>query len=341
MKDLPPLFAFLLVSGAIVATSALAQPSPAYRLTKSVTLGAPDRWDYVVFDSGSHRVYVAHGDRVSVVDGRDGKLLGEVTGIPGGTHGTAVAAGQGFTDDGKAGEVVAFDLKSLKATKHIPAAEDADAIITEPVTGHLFVMDGDPRKITVIDPKTRSLITNIDLRAKPEAGVATGDGRVIVEGADTRELVVIDARSNKVTGRWPIPACTSPHGVAFDAAGHRVFATCVNSQMVVVNTDTGAVVASAPIGKGSDSAAWDPKRHLVFSANGLDGTISVIQQKTPDDYAPLPPVQTSLSGRTMAIDPTTGRLYLAALESERPDAPGGRPKPKPGTLRLMFYDPAM
>src|SRR5690349_3257014 len=140
----------VLVASAI-SSAALAQSS-SYHLVKTVPLGSPDRWDYVVFDAPSHRVYVAHGDRVSVVDGRDGKQLGEVTGVPGGTHGIAVAAGQGFTDDGKAGEVVAFDLKTLKTTKHIPAAEDADGVIAEPVTGHVFVIDGDARKLTVIDP---------------------------------------------------------------------------------------------------------------------------------------------------------------------------------------------
>lgn len=109
MNDRSFLFACLFVTAAILATSVAAQPND-YRLVRSVSLGAPDRWDYVVFDAPSHRVYVAHGDRLSVIDGRDGKLLGEVTGIPGGTHSTVVAAGQGFTDDGKAGEVVAFDL---------------------------------------------------------------------------------------------------------------------------------------------------------------------------------------------------------------------------------------
>src|SRR5665213_29178 len=95
-----------LLAAAALAGPAAAQPKPAYALTKTVPLGAPDRWDYVVFDAASHRVYVAHGDRLSVVNGRDGKVLGEVTGIPGGTHGTAVATGQGFTDAGKAGAAV-------------------------------------------------------------------------------------------------------------------------------------------------------------------------------------------------------------------------------------------
>ena len=334
------LLAGLLLSGALLTGPAASQPAAAYHLSKTVPLGAPDRWDYVVFDAPSHRVYVAHGDRVSVVDGRDGKLIGEVTGIAGGTHGIAVAGGHGFTDDGKAGEAVAFDLRSLKTGKHIPAAEDADGVIADPVTGHVFVMDGDSGKVTVIDPRTDAAITNIDLGGKLEAGVAAGDGRVFVEGAEKREVLVVDAKANKVTARWAIPTCASPHGVAFDRAGHRLFASCANAQMVVLNTDTGAVVATVPIGRGTDSAAWDPKRKLAFSSNGFDGNISVIAQKTPDSYVALAPIATAPSARTMAIDPATGRLFVAAIEITSPAAPGARPQAKPGSLRLMFYDPA-
>src|SRR6185312_16582856 len=83
-----------------------------YRLTRAVPLGAPERWDYLVYDPPSHRVYVAHGDHLTVVDGRNGRVIGQVEGMPGGTHGIAIshAAGLGYTDDGRAGEGVAFSL---------------------------------------------------------------------------------------------------------------------------------------------------------------------------------------------------------------------------------------
>ena len=56
------------------APQAFAQSTPLYSVTKTVALGAPDRWDFVVFDATSHKVFVAHGDRVTVVDGRTGKM---------------------------------------------------------------------------------------------------------------------------------------------------------------------------------------------------------------------------------------------------------------------------
>jgi len=72
------------------APKALAQSTPLYGVTKTVALGAPDRWDFVVFDPVSHKVFVAHGDRVTVVDGGSGTVIGNVEGLPGGTHGVAI-----------------------------------------------------------------------------------------------------------------------------------------------------------------------------------------------------------------------------------------------------------
>jgi YVTN family beta-propeller protein len=234
-----------------LAGSVSAQTQPAYQLTSTVTLGAPEKRDYVVFDPGSQRVYA-----------QIGAVVGEVTNIPGGTHGTAVstATGEGFTDDGKAGQAVVFDLKTLKVLKRIPAADDADGIIREPASGHIFIADGDSGKVTIIDPKTDTLIKTLTIGGKLEGIAAGADGRVYVEGAEKREVVVLDAHANALVARWAIPACISPHGIAFDEAGHRLFVSCANAQMTILNTDTGLTVASLPIGMGTDSAAWDPQR---------------------------------------------------------------------------------
>ena len=342
--------AILTAAGAAVmcaiAAAAVVQPAaaatPAYHLVKSVPLGAPDRWDYVVYDATSHRVYVAHGDTVSVVDGRDGHVIGKVEGIPGGTHGIGISAatGKGYTDDGRAGIAVAFDLKTLALGAHIPAAADADAIAFDAASGHVFIIEGDPASVTAIDPKTDKAVATIDAGGKVEYAVTDDRGHLYVNGEQKREIVVIDTRSNKVTDHWPMPDCVNPHGLAIDKARHRLFSSCVNSLLTVVDTDSGRVVATAPIGKGTDAAAYDPKRGLVFSSNGIDGTLSVIRQQDANTYVAAATIPTALSARTMSLDPQSGRLYIAAMEVEPATAPGARPKPKAGTLRLMFFDPA-
>jgi len=327
---------------AVLAFGATASfAAPAYRLAASLPLGAPDRWDYLVFDQGTHRLYVAHGDRVTVIDPARGAIVGQVEGIPGGTHGIAISlkTGQGFTDDGRAGQAILFDLKTLKITRTIAADADADAIAMDKATGHVFVVEGDPAAITVVDPSSDTAVASIRVGEKLEYAVSDDAGTVFVAGEEKGDLVKIDARSNRVVAHFPASGCSSPHGLAIDKAGRRLFMGCSNSVMMVLDAASGRVVATLPIGRGNDAVAYDPVRHRVFSSNGIDGTISAFQQVSPDRYDALAPIPTAVSGRTMSLDPATGRLFVAAADTDPGPTPGSRPRPRPGTLKLLIFDP--
>ena len=160
------------------SASAATVAQPTYHVSKTIPLGAPDRWDYVVFDPDSHRVYVAHGDRVTVVDGGSGVIIGEVLGMQGGTHGIAVsrATGKGYTDDGRAGMAAEFDLRTLKVVKQIKAESDADGVVFDPMSGHVVVIDGDSGKLTIIDPKTDAVVATIDAGGGLEFGLSGANG---------------------------------------------------------------------------------------------------------------------------------------------------------------------
>lgn len=323
-----------------------------YKLTKSVKLGAPDRWDYVVYDAPSHRVYVAHGDRVTVVDGRSGRIVGQVESLPGGTHGIAIshAAGLGYTDDGRAGQAAAFSLRSLKIVKRLQAEPDADAVTIDPTSGHVFVVDGDPGDLTVIDPPTNRVVATVHVGSKLEYAVGGTGGKVYVNGVERQEIFRIDTSTNQVDATWPIPQCQAPHGLAIDTATHRLFSSCENGRLVVVNADTGAVVTTVPIGRGTDAAAFDAHRKLIFSSNGGDGTITVIREVNADTFVPVGTVKTAVSGRTMTVDPESGRLFVAAADEDPAAmaefravlAAHRRPTRMPfaaGSLKLLFLDP--
>jgi YVTN family beta-propeller protein len=334
-----------LLLGSFAASFAQA---PAYHVTKTVPLGAPDRWDYLVYDGPSHRLYVAHGDRISVLDGKNGSVLGTVQGMPGGSHGIGIvaAAGKGYTDDGEAGQAVAFDLKTLKTGKHIKAQDDADGIAFDPASNHIFVVDGDSKVLTVIDPKTDAAIATINGGGGLEYAVSGNNGKLYVNGAENKEILRVDTATNQVDAHWPIPGCTSPHGLAIDTVSHRLFVTCVNAVMTVVNADSGAVLATLPIGSGSDGAAFDPKRKLAFSSN-YDGTLSVVRETSPQTFESAGSIPTAITGKNMTIDPDTGRLFVAVADID-PKAPvplgrngrPGRAKPLPGSLKILFLDPA-
>jgi hypothetical protein len=107
----------------------------------------------------------------------------------------------------------------------------------------------------------------------------------------------------------------------------RLLATCANNVMVAVDADSGANVATLPIGSSTDGAAFDPIRKLIFSSNG-DGTLSVIEEKDAQMLVLSDTIKTFPGARTMEIDPETGRLFLVAADVEKIDPPakaGGRP----------------
>ncbi len=323
----------------LAASAATTPGAPSYQVTKTVPLGAPDRWDYVVYDIASHRAFVAHGDRLTVVDGGDGSVVGTVDGLSKATHGIGISAatGRGYTDDSEAGSVGSFDLATLKPLKTIKTNGDSDAIAVDPASGHVFVINGDTGTVTVIDPEADAALATIEVGGKLEYAVADGRGKLFVNGAGKGEIIRIDTATNGVDARWPVPDCTSPHGLALDTETRRLFSSCVNGVLVVVDADDGRLVAKMPIGKGTDAAAFDPKRKLVLSSNGIDGTLSVIEERDANTFVAAATVKTMVSARTLGIDPDTGRVFLAASDVE--PAAIGRPRPVPGSLKLLFLDP--
>jgi YVTN family beta-propeller protein len=343
LKVLAVLPSIALFETSAIATDASSAP-PVYKIVKEVPLGTPDRWDYVVFDPLLARVYVSHGETVTVVDGTSGAIVGQIDGITGTTHGIASvhSLGKGYTDDGKAGIAVSFDLKTLKPINRIKAEPDADGIVYDPTSGHVLVIDGDSGKVTVIDPKTDTVVATIDGGGGLEFGVSGENGKFYVDGTDKHEIVRMDTTTNTADAHWPMPDCVKPHGLAMDRAHKRLFASCANKIMTVVDAETGAVLANIPIGEGTDFAEFDATRGLAFSSN-RDGTLSVIAETSPGSFSALPAIPTEYGARTMAIDRKSGRIYLVTADMSvntavAPTDTHHRYTMKPGTVKLLILD---
>jgi len=326
------------------AVAFAADAPPVYAMTGAVALGSPERWDYLTFDAKARRVYVSHGDHVVVIDGVSGRIVGHVTGLPG-SHGIAIANGltRGVADSATNKNAIVFDLATLKVLGTAPAGDDADGVAYESGSGRAFVGDGDAATVTAIDMATATLAGTIPLASKPEFLVGDGAGHLYVNGESTREIIRIDAKKLTVTARYAVPDCESPHGLAMDPATQRLFTSCSNAKLFVVDANSGRIVSSIAIGKGSDAVKFDPKAKLVFSSNG-EGTLSVIAEKSAEDFELLGNVPTVRGARTMTVDPESGRVFVVSADIDRidpPKAPGTRPRVvyKPGSMKLYFFDP--
>jgi YVTN family beta-propeller protein len=328
---------------AIIAFScctALAQ-SPKFHIEAIWQIGGDGGWDYLTADPGAHRLYIARGDRVQVVDTRTGKLLTEIGGMEG-VHGIALNSNGkfGYVSDGRAGVVRVFDRTTLKVIANVPAQKNPDAIIFDPATRRVFAFNGRSNSATAIDTRTNRVLATIPLPGKPEFAQADGDGHVYVNLEDKNQIERIDSRSLKTTANWSIAPCDSPSGLAIDPKEHRLFSVCQNHLMAVTDTHNGHVVATPAIGAGPDAARYDANLHLVFSPNGRDGTLTIIRQNSADSYTPIQTLTTQMGARTMALNSATGTLYLVTAKFDpRPpataDHPHARPPILPGTFVVL------
>jgi DNA-binding beta-propeller fold protein YncE len=319
---------------ALVGLAAADEPAKTeYRVLKKIPLGGAGGWDYLTFDEG--RLYIARSNRVQVVDVEKGKLAGEVLKTPG-VHGVALVPKRklGFSSNGGDSTVTVFDLETHRAKKQVKVGERPDAILYDPASDRVFTFNARSKDATALSGEDGSLAGTVKLDGRPESAVADEKGMVYVNIMDKNEVAAVDAKKLTVKERWALGSGKSPMGIAMDRANRRLFVTCRNEKMVILDADNGRVLETLSIGKGTDAAAFDPGAGLAFSSNG-EGTLTVVERQG-DKYRVAANVKTQAGARTMALDPKTHNVYLVTARFKPPAAgKKGRGQMEPGSFVIL------
>ncbi len=330
-----PFAAATLACGIVASPVPAAAQQPYHVLTRWKIGGQGPWWDYMHVDASAHRLYIAHADTVDVIDTRNGKQIGAITGLHG-THGIAFdTAGKfGYISDGGGDAVVVFNRQTLAKVATIPAGENPDGIVFEPVTHTVWAFNGRSRNVTVISAYTNMEIATIPLPGRPEFPVADGKGNVYDNIESTSQIARFNASTKRITALWPI-GCEHPSGLAIDRRGHRLFSVCHNQKMSVIDYKTGKVLATPSIGNGPDAARYSRKFKLAFASCG-QGVLSVIDAKAPG-YPTIETLPTQRGARTMAYDEKTDSIYLVTADfGPRPKPTAQHPRPRPQAIPGSF-----
>ncbi|MEO6981679.1 MAG: YncE family protein, partial [Edaphobacter sp.] len=211
-----------------------------------------------------------------------------------------------------------------------------DGITFEPTTKTVWAFNGRSKNVSVLDTSSNSIIATIPLPGKPEFPQADGRGAVFANIEDKNVIVKLDAATHKIVATWPLNGCESPSGMAIDRTKHRLFSVCDGGKMAIVDYTSGKLLGLASIGDSPDAARFDSKHGLAFSSNGGDGTLSVIDTTKPG-FPTVQTLKTAKGARTMALDTSTGRIYLVTAEfGAAPPATTARPHPRPAILPGSF-----
>jgi len=303
--------AFLLAAAAFAVFAA----TTGYHIVKEIKVGGEGGWDYPEIDSVARRLYLSHGNHVSVVDPDSGKVVADIPNTPG-VHGIQIvpSLNRGFISNGRGNNVTIFDLATLKTISQPATGENPDSIRYEPKSGRIFTMNGRSSNSTAIDAKTGMVVGTIALGGKPEFAQADDRGHVYVNLEDKNEIVEIDAAKAAVSKRYSLSPCDGPSGMAIDVKNRKLFSVCGNRMMAISDPDTGKVVAMPAIGAGPDGVVYDPDSGFVMSSNGGDGTMTIVKNNG-GKWDVLENVATQRGARTIAFDTKTHNVYLPTADA--------------------------
>ena len=334
MKAKRQIVSIFLISIVFVFQAA-AQNKSGYHLLNKFQVGGDGGWDYLLAHDG--RLYISRSTRVMVLDAETGKSIGEVQNTNG-VHGIAIAddLGRGFTSNGRDNTVTIFDVKTLKPIGSVTTGKNPDAIIYDPFSKNVYAFNGRSNDATVIEASTGKVLATIALGGKPEFAASDLKGNVFVNIEDKSEVERIDAKKFVVTDHWPIAPGEEASGMAIDLKHHRLFVVCSNKKMIVLDDQSGKVIASPEIGDGPDAAAFDSESKLAFSSNGV-GTLTIVKEVSEKEFTVIDNIATQRSARTMALDTSTHKLYLPAVRyGETPAATKDNPRPRPSVIHNFF-----
>ena len=330
----------------VMGVSAVTMATPAasgYRLLETLPVAGDEGWDHPTVDSVARRLYVTHGTHVVVIDVDTGKLVGKIDDTPG-VHFTVIDPdlGRGFISNGGAARLTIFNAKTLETIAQVNSGgENPGPTVFDPATKRVFTFNLNSQNATAVDSKDGKAVGTFDLGGRPELAGTDARGNVYVNLVQKNVVLQIDARKMTVSQTWPVAPCVGPRTMAVDQQNGRLLIGCANRRMAVLDSSSGRVVNTVPIGPGPDDSAYDPETRLIYISNG-DGTVSIIQQESPDSYSLLETVKTAPGARNMALDLKTKRIFLPLFDRAPPPPPTAQnPNPRgsaiPGTFRVLVF----
>ena len=303
----------LLALAGVLPGDALTAEAPAVELVQTIPMPElSGGTNHLAIDVKRGRFFVtAPGDKkLVVVDLKAGKVLRVISGM-------SPAAARFIPDLDQlcvsgGGSVRLLDGNSLVVAATVEIGSPVDELQYDPKAKRLYagITDAAKPAVAVIDVPGRKLLDRIKLPAKPQGFVLDQKGsRLYVNTPAAKQVTVIDCKKQAIAESWPLAEAQGNYPAALDEVNHRLFIGCRRPpKLLVLDTTSGKIVASADCGADTDDMGYDPKAGHIYLACGA-GMISVIGQA--DHYQQLGDVPTRDGARNALFVPELKRLYVA------------------------------
>jgi YVTN family beta-propeller protein len=335
-------FVCVLLFGAIVACNAAPLNPTLIPITRHHQViqrikGPDGAYDYLSVDSSARKLFVGREYGVMTVDLATGEVTNRL--VPA-DNVAAVLILPGTSEMLSTvyfgNKALIFDRSTGAIRAEIATGTRPDAAAYDPYSGLVFVMNAGSKDVTIIDPKLALVVATIPVGGKPEAAASDGTGRVFINIEDSAEIVVIDVKRRQLSARYEMSGCEEPTGITFDSATNTLISACHNQAVKLIDATTGADRGTVAVGKNADGAIFDPSTRLVYVPCN-DGTLTVFRLDADAKPQDIETVTTQPGARTAALDPITGRIYLAAGQFTQDDQ--HKKRFVPGSFDILVVAP--
>jgi YVTN family beta-propeller protein len=320
----------------LLAASAAGAATPNYSVSGSIA-GPDGGWDYAQVDPVAHRLYIAHGDAVTVVDLNTNQVssLGSFKR----SHAVVPLSGNRLlVTSGGDGTVRFLNTADDKELASVKVGENPDAAILDASGKRAFVMNAESGEVSIFDTATMRLTQTIPVKPALEYAALLGD-TLFINNEDDNELNTVDLASGKVGASIALTGCEGPTGLGLDAKHSRLISSCANGKAAIVDAKAHKLTGLVDIGKGPDAVIMDEQRGLAFIPAGGDGELDILSLASPTEVTKVGSVKTERGARTGALDPTTDNVYLPATKLGEPAKAGARPAAVPGSFHIIVVKP--
>ncbi|MDR3706721.1 MAG: hypothetical protein P4L33_00340 [Capsulimonadaceae bacterium] len=298
-----------LLAGALAICGAGASPSGLEAQAPIELTGATGGFDYLVSDGANQRIYGSHpgANSVVVIDTKAGTAKDLNVGVE--VNGIAVVKKLGeVIFAGGGGKVLVYNAKTLAKKTEVALDGPGDDIGLDPKNGLLYIDEDKGSKAWVFDTSTDKITGTVALGGVAEfIEYDKHTDKLYQNIKSTDSVQVIDPATNAVVATWSSLPAKSPHGLAIDSKGGRVFTGGRNGVLAVLDIRTGKVTGQAEIAP-CDQITFDAKTQRVYTAGS--GFVSVVDVSANGPKL-IENVAVSPKAHTLAVDPATGDLWIA------------------------------
>jgi DNA-binding beta-propeller fold protein YncE len=320
------------------AAAAHGQTPAPLKLIQTIPLpGVPGALDHMAIDVRGQRLFVPaeQHQTVEVIDLRAGKRIRTLSDVlwPS-TIAYNPQTSEIFVTDRSGGSIKVFNGETYELVKTIELIPGPDNATYDPATQIFYSISGARwaglpyTLIAIINTATKEHLGDIKVDSINIQAMAiepsTGAKRMYADLADLNEIAVIDPQKRSVLTTWPTtPECQKPFASAVDSSHHRLFVGCrmyasqpdwwLPGRMIVMNTDTGKVIAQFPAVGGSDEMYFDAASQRIY-LQGYEGIADVWKEVDPDHYVSIGRIQGGVHGKTSLLVSELRRYYVAVSQ---------------------------